>query len=308
MLAVLIFTACSNENDGDDSQSGTSSLRNEVTLSSETDGVSVLIFAKEEGKYKYLRSINSGWSAERKVSTILQLGYYKFLMFKSAGINTSFSLPSELDAEGKMKEIEFSAKPDSHGEDYVLPVDEIFFPETASVAEQEHNIDGPKTIHNKLTRAVSQVVLNINRGYADGSDMKPLPYAEGKSIMDNIASIELDIEGVGEVINIYESRGSKKTYFSATQASSTTTEGFAVFKGPFVFPSIAGEEAEVKITIHTIDSDIFPNTEKIIHGKLERNKKLEISLWMTSTYKLIDVLVDLSEITEETEGDSGIWE
>lgn len=307
MVIILISIACSNDED-ENLSSDISLQRNDVTfLSEETDGMSVLIFDKKnKDNYKYLKSISSGWSADGKLTTILELGYYKFLIFKSAGMNTSLS-PQPLDKEASFDDLRFMTKADTYGDGYVLPVDEIFLPDPV-VAEQEYHIETATTVYSKLTRAVSQVTLNLNRGYSNSSGFSEQPFESGRSIMNQIAGIELDITGVGESINIYESTGSKKTHYSSTTATSISDKGFASFAGPFVFPSIAGEEAEVKITINPTVDSAFPIMEKTIKGKLEKNKKLEITLWMTSTYNFIDISVNLTDITTETDGDSGIWE
>ena len=65
----------------------------------------------------------------------------------------------------------------------------------------------------------------------------------------------------------------------------------------------------VYITITTKTGSAYPATmtEKV-QGLLERNKKLKITLWLTSTYEFITITVDTEPISENTDGDSGIWE
>ena len=43
-------------------------------------------------------------------------------------------------------------------------------------------------------------------------------------------------------------------------------------------------------------------------GKAERNKQLEITLWITLDYPVIGVEIQTAPITEEQDGDTGIWE
>jgi len=162
-------------------------------------------------------------------------------------------------------------------------------------------------ISNRLTRAVSKVDIQLNRGDYSGGSYQPLPFESGTNMMNNIREIRLDIEGVGTRMSYNGSSGVSSTYF-ATSQSSIDDNGFALFEGPFVFPSPSDvSEAAVKIMLMPVDSSL-PGIETVVAGKLERNKKLIVTLWLSVDNRLLDVTYDMREMTAETEGDFGIWE
>lgn len=304
-------TACSNDEvytDGSLGEELDSSNSKTVTFSqADMDGVSVLIFAHSNTEFKYLRHINTGWTEDGKVSTLLDIGTYKFLFLKKIGINTIL-YPNPLDANSNFEDIKIEAKEDILHEGYLLPVDEIWLPETEEMAKEIYVINNPTTIYNKLKRAVSQIKLNIKRGYKSESGILPYPFPEGKNIMDNIKEIKMDISGIGETVTISGGSGSSKTQYTSQVATEITTEGYAVFDGPFVFPNGTGMNASVKITITPKDESAFPVMTVDVEGLLERNKKMEITLWLTSIYKFINVTVVTDPISESQDGDLGIWE
>lgn len=311
LLIIFMNTACSNEEAYDKSSLGdelNSENSKAVTFSgAEMDGVSVLIFGHNNSEFKYIHAISTGWSAEGKVSTLLEIGKYKFLFLKYTAENTTFQ-PDPLNTSSGFEDIKIKAKEDPQNSGYLLPVDEIWLPETEAMASKEYLINNPTTIHNKLTRAVSQVQLNIRRGYKNGSTIVPYPFPDGKNIMENIKEIKMDITGVGQAITIAGGEGSSKTKYSALSATEITEDGYAIFGGPLVFPNGSGVNSPVKITIVPKDDSPFPVMTADVEGLLERNKKLEITLWLTSTYKFINVTVKTEPISKSEDGDSGIWE
>lgn len=304
-------TACSNEGAYIESSLGeelNSVNSKAVTFSgAEMDGVSVLIFGHSNNGFKYLRSINTGWSVDGKVSTLLEIGTYKFLFLKYISVNTTF-YPNSLNTSTNFEDIKIVAKEDPLNNGYLIPVDELWLPETEAMADETYLINNPTTVYNTLKRAVSQVQLNIKRGYNKGTTIAPYPFSDGKNIMDNIKEIKLDIAGVGEAVTISGGEGSSKTQYSSQAATEITTEGYAVFEGPLVFPNGTGANSSVKITIVPKDGSAFPVMTADVEGLLERNKKLEITLWLTSTYKFINVTVKTEPISESEDGDLGIWE
>lgn len=312
LIVILSMTvACSNEDTiiknslGDELNSVNNKA---VTLSGATmDGVSVLIFGRNENAFKYQRSISTGWSVDGKVSTLLEIGMYKFLFLKYKEENTIF-YPKPLDTNSTFESIKIEAKDDPDNIGYLLPVDEIWLPETEGLANKQYLIDNPTTIFNRLERAVSQVQVNIRRGYKSGENILPLPFPEGKDITENIKEIIMDIDGVGESITISGGSGSSKTIYTAESAAEITDDGYAIFEGPLVFPNGSGENTSVNLTIVPKDGSLYPTMKANAAGLLERNKKLEITLWLTSTYKLINVTVRTEPISLSEDGDEGIWE
>lgn len=312
LIILSMAVACSNENVLDEENSLGDKLNSTntkaVTFSGAAamDNVSVLIFGYNGSDYKYQRSISSGWSPEGKVSTSLEIGTYKFLFLKYKEINTIFN-PNPLNTSSVFDAIRIDAKTNPNKQGYLLPVDEIWLPETKNMANATYSIIEPVTISNTLVRAVSQVQLNLKRAYKNGTTMIPYPYTVN-NIMENIKEITMDIDGVGESIDIAGGIGFSKTIYSAQSESQITNDGFAIFDGPLVFPNGSGLNTSVKITIIPQDNSLFPEMTASVEGMLERNRKLEITLWLTSTYKLIDVTVDTEPISKEEDGDIGIWE
>lgn len=309
ILFILGFAACSddNENGVDD----TSSLLNRTTFaySASADDVSVLIFGKSNQQFTYLRTLSSGWVGN-KTSTNLELGEYKFLYCIIPGVETE---AYSLDNSTKLEDIRIQAKLDQHPQraGYLLPVEEIWMPEDPSHANTVYNIQGNEVITETLMRAVSQVEVHLKRGEEDGDDVTPRPYDEGSSVMDGIANIELHIDGVGKYVDYLGSHGRGNTFYSATTATDITDDGFAFFQGPFVFPTESATPATVKVTLNPTDTTKDPMSATV-PGKLERNKKLVITLWMSAPEEpiisVIDITVDTEDIKLETDGDIGVWE
>jgi len=316
ILIMSMIVACSNEEAIMENSLGdklNSVNKKTVTFSEATmDGVSVLIFGHNNSKFQFLRSIDAGWSAsgtsKSKVSTYLEIGTYKFLFLKNEGKTTKLT-PSLLGAGPiYFENIKIESTEDSQNPGWLAPVDEIWLPETDAVANKTYAISDSVTIFNKLKRAVSQVQLNIKRALPDGEKQTPYPFEEGESIMENIKEIKMEIEGVGEYITIYGGNGTSKTKYNATSASKIDDDGYAIFNGPFVFPNGTGEDAMVNIIIEPIDENVFPRTTATAKGPLEKNRKLEITLWLTPVYKFINITIDTKPISGNKDGDTGIWE
>ena len=93
--------------------------------------------------------------------------------------------------------------------------------------------------------------------------------------------------------------------YSAAEYESIDTQGFATFTGPFVFPT-TGTSAGLNITLVPVSGEPYPPLQ--LSGKLEANRKLEVSLWLTSSYFDIGVTIQNLPISGRTNGDEGIWE
>ena len=308
-MLIVLLTACSSEDENVfvDSDPTLDTKSEAITFLQDVGGVSVLIFNENVDNFNYLRSIVSGWSTEGKVSTRLEVGKYKFLFVKSAGIYTSF-YPASFDNTTSFDDIKIISKADTQNAGYILPVDEIWLPETEELAKAIYTITDETTVHNKLTRAVSQIVLNLKRASINGTDTTYLPFPGNMNIMDNIKEIRLDINGVGEAVNIKGGIGSVKTKDVLDEATDIDDSGFATFDGPFLFPMGTTGESTVGISVIPSDDSLFPEMNTSVKGMLEKNKKLEITLLITSTYQLIDIIVDTNPMKEISQGDSGIWE
>lgn len=306
-ILIILITACNNENENDTIHGNSNlNIKSEaITFAQDMEGVSVLIF--NQNGNNYLRSIVSGWSTDGKVSTRLELGKYRFLFIKSAGTNTSLD-PNPLDNNTSFGDIKIIANDDSQNEGYVLPVDEIWLPETEELAKTVYTITDETTIHNKLIRAVSQIVVHVKRVANENGKITELPFPSGRNITENIKEIRLDINGVGEAINISGGIGSTKTKDILDVVTNIDDSGFAIFDGPFVFPMATAQQSTINISVIPSEDSLYPEMKTSVNGLLERNKKLEITLLITSTYQLIDIIVDTNPMKEISQGDSGIWE
>jgi len=198
-IAVLC-ASCNNSEDEITNTIQTTLSRSSVIYSGDVEGVSVLIFGFFNNDYYYQKSLNSGW-IDNRISTNLELGKYKFLYYKASGSKVDI-LPISLTSSTTFGAIQFQAKDDTgFGADYVLPVEEIWLPETPEMANKIHTISGNDLIENTLKRAVSQVELHVMRGELANEKYTPIPFVDEDNIMNYISEIRLDISGVGKTLN-----------------------------------------------------------------------------------------------------------
>lgn len=312
-IITLFFAACSTRED--DTILGNESVltRSYVTYSGDVEGVSVLIFGFKNNDYYFQNSITSGWVGNKN-SANLDFGSYKFLFYKAEGTETTL-LPASFNNSVKPEDIMWKAKENTDPAKigYVLPVNEIWLPVTPEMAAQPYEIKGNDLIENTLKRAISQVDLYLLRGGLVDGEYSPIIYTGEKNIMENIAEIRMDISGVGNLLTYKGTTGNSKTYYSATKETSISNDGFAYFEGPFVFPAEDPEElAEIAIQLIPKEGSIFEGLEMktTVQGKLERNKKLSIRLWLQPELEEIKITVDVdtSDIFSLNDGDEGIWE
>ncbi|MDR2038214.1 MAG: hypothetical protein LBQ60_09845 [Bacteroidales bacterium] len=272
-----------------------------IRFMSETDNVSILVFNENNNDFYYQKTISPVWAADGSAYSTLALGNYKFLFLKSEGLNTIVQ-PDPLNSNSNFTDFHIAAKEDPDHPGYYLPVDEIWFPETTRMADSTYTIAGKDTIRNKLKRAVSQVVVNINRATSINLFV-PAPFKNGKNITEYIREIQIEAIGVGDSIDIYGGKGNVSSLFSTDQAD-ITADGFAVVNGPMLFPPTSGTQTQVRVTLVPTADSPFPEMKKTITGTLERNKQLEITLWLTITFKFAEVTIKNISFSD---GDEGIW-
>jgi len=307
MLVILIMASCSKDEDklihGEPSEDNKN-----VLLSGEMNGVSVLIFGKNDNnQFVYKRRIDSGWSAQGRVTTEVEKGNYQFLFMKTDGINPSMT-PTSLSANGTLfSDVSFSANINTDSVNYVLPVEEIWLPETDALAGKTYTITADTTIKSKLKRAVSQVGLHIKRGTSVNDS---LPFTGNDNIMRHIREVKMDILGVGKTVTAggTPSGSSNTVYISGNPKISDS--GFAIFEGPFVFPPAPGGQTQIKVTIIPKPGSPFPVLEYTTPASLVRNEKIDITLWITATYQFVDIEINMDVMPEAPAGtgDEGIWE
>ena len=95
---------------------------------------------------------------------------------------------------------------------------------------------------------------------------------------------------------------------TAADYAELTDGGFVRLEGPFVIPPADGGEVGLDITVVPAAGAALQPVQLRLTGKAERNKQLEITLWITLDYPVIGVEIQTAPITEEQDGDTGIWE
>lgn len=300
-LLILFGVACSQE---DKLDTDPSLQTRAVTLISDIDDVEVLIFKHEESEFSYLNKVNSGWSSG-KTTVYLKAGDYKFFYYKATGGDMEMT-PAAMDDVSSFDDFQWNAVADTpSGDDYFLPVGELWLAQTATMANEIQTVSAATTVSQTLTRAVSQVVVHLRKGVPGEAGELP---TDGESV--TLGTLNLDIAGVGEAVTINGSTGTGKTKVSLTQGK-TNLEEYATFEGPIVFPSESGE-ATVQIAFTPDTSIDFPEINTTVTGPLERNRKLEITLWINEEEPREDEFLTISVTTSpmtdsEDGGDSGIW-
>lgn len=312
ILTALFFAACDKNEEPIKPIVETQNLRTHKAVTfagpQNIDDVSVLVFPKSGNDFKYQESITTGWDENNKTRKNLTLGAdYKFLFVKGVGTNTLFS--PALDQKPTFSQLQIKAKTGKNN-DYVQPVDEIWLPVRTTLADSVYTIGEGDLIKNKLTRAVSQVKIRLKRAtYDNGVRGDSLKYSAGKNIMQSIQSINLEIDGVGEALTYEGAKGLKKMEYSYNLSDAVINQetGFAHLEGPFVFPPQSTGNSTLNFTIkYTTDplkTSVIP-----VSGKIEKNKKLEITLWMSASYQLIDITYETDFFADHLDGDIGIWD
>lgn len=306
-LLVIVLAGCSEDDVAP--VGATSPQTKAITFQGGMDDVGVLIFNKSGDDYTYKQRISTGWSSEGRVTVEMQADTYKCLFYKYGGQNIDI-YPSTLNNSVLFEDIEFRAKDDPANEDtHVLAVDEIWLPESTTMANQDYTVPDITEISNTLTRAVSQVIVHI-RQISENENAEPstIPLFEGTEMA--IGNLSLTIGGVGRTIGVNGPIGNAITAFSTTTALEKE-DGTYTFVGPYVFPSGSGANASVAISYTSNDELVLPSVTRTVEGALERNKRLEITLFIRESSEegeFIDITVNTSEMEGDIPGDSGIWE
>ncbi len=286
LLGMLFMISC---NDEDKEPVEISANQSQIRLTANTDNVTALLFVEEVSGFTYNREVNSGWSAEGTQVINLDHGTYKALFYKFTGQNINV-VPATLDNTVMFGDIKFDALPENRaGEgEYVLPVNELWLAESSTLANQEYIIPDVNAISHRLTRAVSQVVVHIKQKDIEGEE---IPVFEDPSAIDGsaIGEMILDISGVGTSVTVDGATGSASTYYQMNSAI-LNEDGSVTFAGPFVFPTgDVNQNAQLNIKFTPTEGIIIPQIDYDIEGLLQRNKKLEITLWMQEVNGNLDV-------------------
>ncbi|MDL2319546.1 hypothetical protein LJC45_00230 [Alistipes sp. OttesenSCG-928-B03] len=315
-FSLLALVACSLEERyrGDDAPKGAVDL----TTRGPSNGVVVLAFRKyTDNLYKYWKTLTPNWKLKSgntyTAKETLLISNYEFLFYKKVGSNTTMTTMSA--ETTKMDDICFYATADAGaGAGYYKGVDEIWLPESSSVAHTEYSITGTSNplVSAKITRAVSQVEVILKRGTKSGGTYTPKPFATG-DISDIISSVELDISKIGTTINLTGGlNATAKTKVTLASSSGTVdpATGFITLSGPFVFPNKTNEDITVGLNLNAVVPADYPGgLATSATGKAERNRKLEITVWLIAdNAQSISIEVSYGQMGTPVDGDTGIWE
>lgn len=285
-----------------------------VTLRAGTaKDVSLFIFRKTGDRFVYQSEINKGWSTDGMITVSMEKGDYQFLFVSSDGTATALTpYPPQTDTD--LEEIRFKALPDPYHKGKILPVNEVFLPELDD-AIREYSIRGGETVSCTLKRAVSRLLLVLKRGHKENDGYVPEPYPAGENILQDIQEVQMTISGIGTSAGIHGTEGtsSLSTTFMEADKDGFTDAGFVSFAGPFFFPP--ADNGTVRVAVHLIPKEGTAGTtiHKVVTGQVKKNQRLQVVLWIGTGDepqgdRVIGVTVDTKPISDETDGDKGIWE
>ena len=308
VLTAAAFAACSEPAQEPAAAPGQAGTR--VTLQRDgTQDVSVYAFRREGDAFLYDRQFREGWAPDGTLSVRMPAGRYKFLFVSGAGENLTLE-PAPLTRQTTWDQAAFALREDPDATGAYLPADELFLQYPASDADAVHTLGGTDvTVSARLVRAVSRIGITLNRGYHDGTGYVEVPYAQPHSVLDEVDRIELTVGNAGLRVRPGGSEGTAPVRATLAAADAEPTgQGFARFEGPLVIPPADGGEVDLDISVIPAAGASLPAAHLHLAGKAERNKRLDVTLWITSGYPVIGVEIDLTPIDREQEGDSGIWE
>lgn len=272
---------------------------------------SVLVFREEEGRFLYDTLFNGGWSPEGRMTVRLPNGEYRFLFSHGAGTNLALTPATPQKGVTAWEDISFTlaGNPSSGGS--CMPADELYLQYPATDAEKVYSLRGaPQTVEAQLHRAVGQVGLILKRGYIEGGKYVELPYENSRNILEDAGSLTIEIDSSGKSVTPDGTSGTARILYSMERGSQKeiTPEGFAKFDGPFIIPPADRQPVPIKVSVQPAPGSAMPASTLSMEGTVERNKRLEITLWFTSVYPEIGISIDTLPIEEVEYGDSGIWE
>ncbi len=237
----------------------------------------------------------------------LPLGKYQFLFAGSYGTNTGMN--TAITGVTLFPDMRFNVLPDAINPANIRPGDELFLQE--GKADSVYLLEGPTTIRATLKRAVAQVILYIKRGYLSSTgEYVPQPY-QNDSIVRYFSDIRLDISNAGTAVDAFgtsEGQGTLSVTLAANSQDSITPEGFAVYKGPFFFPSANDEPIQLRLNLYRREDSPQPDLALVRQTTVKRNEQLILNAWVTSDWNIIAMTADVRPISRETPGEQDIWD
>lgn len=241
----------------------------------------------------------------------LRNGQYRFLFSHGDGEHLKQAPETLEKGVTGWEDVWFSLVPNASTASSFMPADELYLQYPASQAERTYALDGSsQTVKADLGRAVGRILVVLKRGYiADGKYVE-LPYDAPHNILEDVGSMSLKIDGAGRSVRPDGSAGTARILYDIASGSQKeiTPDGFAEFEGPFVIPPSDGKPVSINISVEPAAGSSMPASSLNLTGTVERNKFLEITLWITSAYPEIGISIDTLPMTGVKEGDSGMWE
>lgn len=267
----------------------------------------VSAFREGGNGFVYLNSFASSGRTDGRTDIQLPVGNYKFLVATGYGHSILLSPQSPEQGTTRFEELKFVAQTTDGSN--LQAGEELFLPDT--LVDSVYRLQTATTIELNLERAMAQTLLYIKRGRKTGENQfVAIPY-EQDSIVRYFSQIDLQLENVASSIDVYgtpEGEASMRLEYPATAYDSITSEGFAAYTGPFFFPPI--EKKPLQFLVKLLPSADSPQPELSLTstGKVGRNERLVITVWITNDWNFIGVTADTHPIQKEQDGDTGIWD
>ncbi|WP_418983374.1 hypothetical protein [Alistipes sp.] len=311
VLAAAAFAACS-EREGDASPSpapdGTSTR---VELLGEGIGNgTVYAFRRQDDRFLFDTLFRAGWNPQGSRSVRMRRGDYRFLFASGEGENLSLT-PASLTRATTWEEAAFALRADDAAAGVCFPADELFLQFPAADAERIYTVGSSNvSVSARLTRAVSQIGVTLKRGYRDGAGYVEVPYTAPHSVLDEIERVDLTVSGAGRSVRPDGYAGTAAVSASLATADYTelTEQGFVRLDGPFILPAADGAPVALTLAVTPAAGSALQPVEVTLEGLAERNKRLDVTLWITSGYPVVGVEIRTMPIGQEQNGDEGIWE
>lgn len=308
ILAAAVCAACSEPETAD---GGPNPQTTRVTLRREgAADVAVYAFRRQGDRFLFDTLFREGWTSDGRMSVRMPNGQYKFL-FASGAADRLVLAPEPLTRQTAWEEVHFALRENAEAPGTCCPADELFLQYPASDADAIHTVGGADlTVAATLRRAVCRIEVSVRRGYRDGGQYVEVPYEKPHSVLDEVERIELSAGNTGLRVNPSGSGGTAvvTAVLAAADYAELTDGGFVRLEGPFVIPPADGGEVTLDLSVVPAKGAALQSVQLHLTGRAERNKRLDIILWITSGYPVVGVEIRTAPIEREQEGDTGIWE
>ncbi len=271
--------------------------------------VTAYAFRKQGDRFLFDTLFREGWTADGRLSVRMRSGSYKFL-FAGGGEDLALQ-PDPLTRQSAWEEVAYALREDDTAPGSYLPAGELFLQFPAADAETIYTVSGTdQTVRARLSRAVCRILITLKRGFKEGSRYFEAPYAAPQSVLDGIGRIEMTASGTGLCATPAGSCGTAvvRTAFSAGDFTVLPETGFARVEGPYLLPPADGGTIVLDLTVLPATGAALAPAQLQLNAPAERNKQIDVTLWITSGYPAVGIEIDTSPIDEERTGDAGVWE